>query len=357
LPSTYSIRTIADNEKIPLSAELNDIVQYYQNLFLHLGGRGLALGGQAYGFGASISFGQGAKGIHKDYNTRLLLEKVVMLCRKELNVEGIFVLVNNLDILSKQHIISLINPARDELFDIPGMYWILVGQEGLGNLIESECERVADYVSGSEIKIKPLEREELREVVDTRANNLRVRNGAESPLDIEDIKLFHDMSLKELRGTFRICGEVVKKVISGNPSLKKIPRDLALRAFVDYSVEKARDLALTENNVRILSALYEKQKCRPKDFESFGYKSSAGFISALQSLVKKKLLTVEEKGQARIYSLTGMTLIAGISGALGKDIQDSATGILYESIEEQRMKELRELEQLQLFVEDDDLVE
>jgi len=351
---THSIRTYADERRITLIDEIKEIVDFFQNLFIRTGGGGITLGGEAYGFGGSISFSGESKAAGQLFNTKEIFKKLIYYVREEMNFEGIFVLINNLDILSKNKIVGLINSARDELFDIEHIYWILVGQEGLNSLIESECERVADYLSGTETKIKPLDSEDLIKIVQKREENLRIRADAICPLNFEEINTFHDLSLKELRGTFRICGEVVKRVISKNPALKQIPREEAISAFFDYANERAKDLNLTEHNVRILTAVYKKQEVRPKDYAEFGYQSSAGFISALQSLVKKRLLVVEEKGKARIYTLTGMTIIAGITGALGPEIQDVARSLLQDVLKQNHGERFRPEQLSLIFIQDED---
>jgi hypothetical protein len=318
---THSVRAFTDENRIELKDEIKDIVEYFQNISIKTGTGGKSLGGQIAGFGLSISGGGSSKTITDLHGTRRFVESLVDYCRTDLNFEGFFVLVNNLDILSKRHIVSLINEGRDTLFDISGVYWILIGQEGLGSLIETEVERVADYLSGTELKITPLGEDKLREIMRIRTEGLRVRPGAICPIEDTALIIFHRMSLSELRSTFRICGEVVTRVISKEPDLKRISLPKAMDAFAAYANERAKALELTDNNKGILSDVYNRKSCRPKDYREFGYNSSAGFISALQSLVKKKLLSVEEKGNARIYHPTGMTMIAGITGALGADIK------------------------------------
>lgn len=318
---TDTIRSLSEKKGLELIGEIEDIVNFYQGIKIKTGSGGKSVGGQVAGFGLSLSGGGSSMSLTEMHGKRRFLESLVGFCKEELKTEGVFVLVNNLDIMSKKQIIDLMNQSRDVLFDLSGMYWILIGQEGLGSLIESEVDRVADYLSGTESKIQPLDAKTLIDIIRVRTNYLKSKDDAKCPLPDEAMVVFHSMSLSELRATFRICGEVVKRVLSKDWSVRHISLDQSISAFVDYAHERARSLELTENNIRILSAVYQKSTCRPKDFKEFGYSSSAGFISALQALVKKQLLSVEEKGKARIYYPTGMTMIAGLTGALGAAIE------------------------------------
>lgn len=355
---TNSVQKVASENRISLDGEVKEIVEYFQSISVKTGTGVKSLGGQILGVGGSLTFGGSTKTFTDLYGTRHFIEILIDFCKQQLNVEGIFVMVNNLDILSKKHVVSLVNEARDTLFDIIGIYWILIGQEGLGSLIETEVDRVADYLSGTESRIKPLGEEKLIEIIEIRTNELKMRKDAICPLENRAMSIFHQMSLSELRSTFRICGEVVKRVITKEQGLKHISLSKSIDAFVDYANERAKSLELTENNIRILSAVYSKRRCRPKDFKDFGYNSSAGFISALQSLVKKQLLSVEEKGKARIYYPTGMTIIAGITGALGSDIQKIAEAQFEEAKSGSRVLEPEKEERAQLkleFSEEEDL--
>ncbi len=353
---TWSIKAVAREDE--LTGEIKEIVDFFQSVKVSVGTESSSAGLQFAGFGLNLGSAGSSQTYTDLHNARNIIGRLIDFCKTKLNVEGVFVLVNNLDILSKRKIISLFNEARDILFDIQGIYWILIGREGLGSVIETEVDRVADYLSGTESKISPLGEDTLVEIVRVRTEHLKFNKGAVCPLSEVSMKSFHHMSLSELRSTFRICSEVTRRVISEKSSLKIIPNDDAFSAFMQYGLERAKALELTENNVRILSAVLKKTDCRPKDFKNFGYESSAGFISALQSLVKKQLLSAEEIGKARIYSPTGMTFIAGMTGALGTEIQKVAREMLEDSIAEKKVTTQKGKEQgqyqLQLNLSDDE---
>jgi len=71
-------------------------------------------------------------------------------------------------------------------------------------------DRVADYLSGTESRIKPLGDDKLIEISHIRTDRLKVRADAVCPLEERAMTIFHTMALRELRSTFRICGKLRK---------------------------------------------------------------------------------------------------------------------------------------------------
>lgn len=304
--------------------EVKEILAVFLDLMIKTGGEGTSGGASVLGFGADFGRTAETKAQNVFRNARSHLCKLVEIAQREFGFGGVFVLVNNLDILSKEKLISFFNTARDEVFDIPGIYWTVIGRKGLGSVIETEVSRVADYLSGTELYVAPLAFSQTKLIVDLRVETFRMKPAIPCPLIDQSIEVIHQFSMQEIRETLKTCGEVVKSVISVDPSRVVIPHQIAMGAFVQFAHDRAKDLDLTESAVKVLKAVYEKRSCRPKDFALFGYKTTQAFSSALKGLVKKRLLSVEERGIATIYKMTGMTLFAAITGALGDDIQDFA---------------------------------
>lgn len=304
--------------------EVRKILSYFQELSFTTSEGGFSVSAGAFGFGAGVGATAKSEAQNVIRNARLHLEKLVDIAKRDFGFSGVFVLVNNVDILSKERLLSFFNVARDELFDVPGIYWTFIGREGLGSIIETEVDRVADYLSGTESHIPPLDFVKTREIIEVRVQSFRLKDSIKCPLSDNTISTIYYLSLQELRETLKICGEIVKRVMIGSSFHDVIPRELAMFHFMKYAHDRAKDLDLTESAGRILKAVYEKESCRPKDFQKFGYKTPQAFITALKGLVKKRLLSVEEKGRARIYRMTGMTVLAAITGAFGDEIQKVA---------------------------------
>jgi hemoglobin-like flavoprotein len=110
---------------------------------------------------------------------------------------------------------------------------------------------------------------------------------------------------------------------------------------------------LSEPQIKILTTVFEKKSCRPKDYQHFNYKTPQAFIAALKGLVLKRLLTVEERGRARIYRMTGLTVLAAIKGALGDELMNVGVELL-KAWTQERKELASEFEQAQLEIELDD---
>jgi len=310
-------------KRIEPPSEVQKILSYFLELSIGTGGSGLSIGASALGTGLQYGKTKQSEIPNPIRNARVHLKKLVELAKNKLGFQGVFVIVNNLDILSKNKLIEFVNTARDELFDIPGIYWTLIGRKGIGSVIETEADRVADYLSGIESYIGALDFKKTMQIINKRVETYRESKNIKCPLTDDTIQSIYFLSVQELRETLRICGEITKTVLLINPSYDVIPNDIAMKAFVRYAHDRAKDIELSESKIRVLKSVFERESCRPKDFEKFGYDTVQGFIAALKGLVGKRLLSVEERGTARIYSITGMTMIAALTGALGNEIQDA----------------------------------
>lgn len=332
--------------------EIKEFLSNFLDLAVNTGGAGWNAGANVGLVGLSVGGAQRTKAQNIIRNAKIHLRRLVEIAKVEFDFQGVFVIVNNLDILSKEKLISFLNMARDEVFDITGIYWTLIGRKGIGSIIETESDRVADYLSGTELFIGPMDFSNTKKVIDIRVEEFRQSNKVKCPLSDDSIYIFHRMSLQEIRETLKICGEIVKRVIMINPSLIVIPDEIAIESFIQYANERAKDIDLSEAAIKTLNAVFDQESCRPKDYAKFGYRNAPAFISTLKGLVGKRLLSVEERGRARIYRMTGMTMIAALSGMLGNDIYKSAHDKLRELPRKNVEKDQFKIAQMELDLEE-----
>jgi hypothetical protein len=307
------------------SKELSQIIQFLVDVKIIQSGAGFQLGASILGTGGNIGFNTGVT-VKNDPMTLLpVIKNLVQIIKSELGFDGIHAIMNNLELLSKTKIVTIFSELRDILFNIPDIYWVCIGHEGLTSIIETEIPRVADYLSGTESKIDVMEIGQVLKVISKRVQVLQKTPSAVNPVSDEMVGIVHFLSLMELRNTFKICSEIVKKAYIANEKITSINNEDAIKYLTQFSHERAKDIDLNPRQVSIIQALFQTKSCRPRDYATFGYEYSSGFISALQGMVKKQLLQVEQKGKARIYYATGMTMLAGLTGALGPDIQKIAS--------------------------------
>lgn len=310
----------SNNKQIP------DVVQDFLDLFLNVKRN---TGGSGIGVSTPILGVDSGKGTF-DWNNQLELTGRFHLARlldsvRELGYGGVSILLNNLDILDRDSLISFMNFSRDELFDLPGFYWTLIGRRGIQSVIDTRAPRVGDYISGSELVLEPFGYDELNDILNRRVEVFRIDGNAKVPLDARSIMSFHGLSMRDSRLTFRICSEILKRALLANPNIRFVEHSEAMLRFGDYARERARELALTAGNRKLLGKLFTSpdSQWRIEDHQVFDYKSVSGFKAALRSLQDKRLLLGLERRDGTIYSLTGEALIAGISGDFGSSIQST----------------------------------
>lgn len=333
-----------------IHGKINDLVKYFTSLSLSTGGTQFQVNAQLAGNGGGIGIGFPGKQYKDIITWRPKLEELVTYIKNELSYKGVFIVINNLEIASKEKLNEVLNPLRDLLFDIKGLYFVLIGYSGITTTIISEIPRLKDYLSGTETIIYPMNIETMLTVIDKRVQKYKTVTASKCPLSSDAIEVFHYMSLQEARTTMKICSEVIKKAFIKKGSANSISYDEAIAAFFDYCGDEAKQIELTENNKRILENLFQNKMVRPKDFQQFGYTTRAGFHSALKALTKKGLLQIKNGGgKARYYQPTGMTMVAGITGALGQDIQAITNDLLKKKEKAQRAIRPRKLEEPQQY--------
>jgi len=345
-----SIAIHCRSNSIELHTDVKKLLTYFTELEINSGGGGISIGATVAGTGAQLGKSNGIRTQNVIKNARHHLKRLVEIVLNDFKLKGIAILVNNLDILLKDKLVQFFNEARDELFDLEGLYWTFIGRKGLGSIVETEAQRVADYLSGTDLFLEPLDIVEIRKMIQVRVEGFRNKSSLKCPLPDEMINAIYFLSMQEARETLKICGEIVRRVMTVDPSNTIIPYNIASSTLVNYIYDRSKEIELTEAKVRVLTAVYENHSCRPKDYQAYGYSSSQGFISALKGLVNKRLLSVEVRGQARIYKMTGMTLIAAITGALGNEIKKAAIKKLEDSFTSDII-ESREFTDAQLMLE------
>jgi len=74
-----------------------------------------------------------------------------------LGFQASIVALDNLENYSDEQMASMLISFRDTLFSTPNVWWVLIGQSGLGSLIQSLDPRVFERTTGSGIEVKPIQ--------------------------------------------------------------------------------------------------------------------------------------------------------------------------------------------------------
>ncbi len=259
------------------------------------------------------------------------------------------VALDNLENLSDDQLGSMLISFRDTLFSIPNVWWILIGQSGLGSLIQSLDPRVFERTTGSGIEIRPIEIDELHQAIAIRVSKFHRSRSGKSPLTEQTHKRLYEASFGEMRFVFKysnsICAKFVEMIRSrvlstptikaqqSKPEFKKafekalnvaigqmlvdsqITHQHAasyLRAIVESEL---KGFSLKPKELQVLEAIGKAGQARASDFKKFQARSMQDFSSNyLTKLHGQNLLTRKQEGRAVNYQLRG---IARLSHAFG----------------------------------------
>lgn len=261
--------------------------------------------------------------------------------------------LDNLENLSDSELGAMLISFRVTLFSTPNVWWVLIGQSGLGSLIQSLDPRVFERTTGSGIEIKPIELDELDQAIALRVAKFHKSKGGKSPLSQETHRSLFEASYGEMRFVFKysnsICAKFVEKTRSSvlaSPAMSGLQSKPDFKAQFDRALNSAignimigsqisQDLAIGHLRQIVegeLAGLFLKQKeksvlneigkagqASASDFKSFGLKSMQDFSSNyLSKLYNQNLLVRRQKGRTVNYHLRGIAQLSYTFGLLYK---------------------------------------
>lgn len=291
-----------------------------------------------------------------DASFESISDAIAAVTAEAVNVLGFtstVIALDNLENLSDLELGAMLISFRDTLFSTPNVWWVLIGQSGLGSLIQSLDPRVFERTTGSGIEIKPIELDELDQAIALRVAKFHKSKGGKSPLSQETHRSLFEASYGEMRFVFKysnsICAKFVEKTRSNvltDPALAglqskpdfKIRFDRALNtaignlmigsqispilatSYLREIVEgELAGLFLKQKEKSVLNAIGKASQASASDFKAFGLKSIQDFSSNyLSKLYNQNLLVRRQKGRAVNYHLRGIAQLSYTFGLLEK---------------------------------------
>lgn len=259
--------------------------------------------------------------------------------------------LDNIENLDEKTLGNILISFRDTLFSVPNLWWVLVGQSGLGSLIQSLDPRVFERTAGSGIEIKPIELEEMHEAISLRVKKFhRSRNGA-APLSKKMHEKLYTASFGEMRFVFKysnsICTKHVEttrnevlnsdefKKMQSNPGFKdeftKVLNEVIAHHMINSHIpdltadghlrriveSELSGYQLKNKEKEVLRIIGERGKARASDWKDFSLKSMQDFSSNyLSKLYHQNLLVRKQEGRAVNYRLRGIAHLAESCGLL-----------------------------------------
>lgn len=268
-----------------------------------------------------------------------------------LRFQSAVIALDNLENLSDEQLGSMLISFRDTLFSIPNVWWILIGQSGLGSLIQSLDPRVFERTTGSGIEIRPIEIGELHEAIAVRVSKFHNSKGGKSPLTEETHKRLYEASFGEMRFVLKYSNSICAKFVEGVrhnvlklPAIKTVQHkpefkkrfDSAINAsigemLINKQLEHSRaasylrniveselkGLYLNAKEMTVLEAIGKTGQARASEFKNFAVRSMQDFSSNyLTKLHRQKLLTRKQEGRTVTYRLRGIAQLSHSFGLL-----------------------------------------
>ena len=208
------------------------------------------------------------------------------------------------------------NQLRDYLFNIKGLWTIIIGQPGLYSSLYQQATRVAEVISGQETRLDPLSEADVISVLRLRQKIHSKNSRKPSPLPIEKsfIQEVYRHSDGEIRTVFKACDDITRAMFRKNPNVKSIPAPVG-KILLKGILEQQLSLENMKSKDReIIREIFKKGSLRPKDYTSLKLKSAVDFTNKARSLISKNFLKKEVKGNTAKYKATGVIHLANYSG-------------------------------------------
>ena len=244
------------------------------------------------------------------------LEMLAISCRG-LGFRGLLIAIDNIEMIDSGDIVSLLNKYRDTLFSIRGIWWVLIGQRGLYDLIQAEAPRVSQKIKGTETTLEGLSWSDFHLAVEARKDAFKTRPDAMAPIGDNLLRMLFDASAGEIRYVFQMADSIVTDAIAEDPSLTSIPPDFANQLMKSSVMSQITRASLSSQRRRVLHKICTEGPARPKDYKEYGFKNAPHFIQGtLQPLQEAGLVSRSTQGNAALYAPRSLARLADSFGFL-----------------------------------------
>jgi energy-coupling factor transporter ATP-binding protein EcfA2 len=313
----FSIRSWQENRKESLPSELEKTFAWVSSV---VPTSSFSLGASAMGFGMSGSQGVSYRS-GSDISSEALCEEIrrlISVVKLKLNMDGVFVCFNNLEIVSEEKSSEILNQLRDYLFEIEGLWTVLIGYPGMYSVLSQGTLRVSEYVSGQETLLAPLSTGDVWKILEKRAEayfakelNARI----EMPIPQDFVFRVCENSGGEIRAVLKACSDVVKQAMKLNPNLRILTTQTALEILTSTLSSQIGFDALSKKQREIVHVLTETPEgVPPSNYKEFKLKSGVEFRNEMRMLVKRGFVRKTNLRSFEKYEATGQVLLAKYLG-------------------------------------------
>lgn len=254
-----------------------------------------------------------------DFPTNVLedmIKQTVEIVIKNFKVKGIFLNINNIDILEEKKTCDLFNQLRDYLFNIKGLWCVVIGPPGLYSSLSQQAARVAEVVSGQETLLNPLSEEDVITILNIRRKMYSRNPRRPAPLPIEDdfVREIYKHSEGEIRQVLNACDKTLRSGFKENPHIRSIPKLSGKRLLRSVLEEQLSLHSLKPKTREIIQKIMEKGSFRPKEYRDLKLKSAVDFTNRAKPLLERSFLKKEVRGNTANYKVAGIIQLAKYAG-------------------------------------------
>ncbi len=312
----FSIRQYASEKNISkkIPKKIKDLIQWVSEAV------SITYSGQINiaGVGGGVSRSKQYKNI-SDLPTNVLeesIKQVVTLAMDFFKVQGIFLNINNVDVLEEKKFCEIFNQLRDYLFNIKGLWCVIIGQPGLYSSLFQQAARVTEIMSGSATLLDPLSEEDVIAVLKLRRKIYSQNPRKLSPLPVEEelIREIYKNSEGEIRQVLKACDDIMKAAFKENPNINLIKKQSGKMLLKDILEQQLSLHDLRAKDRQIIQEILKRGSFRPRDYKILKMKSAVDFTNRAKPLLKKIYLKKEVRGNTANYKAAGVIHLARYAG-------------------------------------------
>jgi hypothetical protein len=180
-----------------------------------------------------------------------VLESIAVEARRELEVDGTTVCLENAETIPIDDVTRLLMTLRDTLFVSKAVWWILIGQSDLYGQIQSRDTRVSQRLRGRGVELGPLDAAGFHDVIERRVKFYRKKDEALSPLS----EAIHARLFEAGRGEVRFALDAAETLMTTLVTKIRSDASRSLRGnvvnprFLKETLQKALRAILIEERI------------------------------------------------------------------------------------------------------------
>ena len=218
---------------------------------------------------------------------------------------GLLIQLNNLDVNvthSENDLMALFNSMRD-YFQVPGLSWLLVGDNGLRSFIARRVDRLDDIIS-EKVTIHPLDKVCYHQLIQKRLQYYSLKKKtATFPLDDVTFDYLYEVAEGRLRYIFGLIQAMMHRLHLGK-LVQQVSFNLAKDTIVALAKERLAKHDLSKTEQVVIDYLVKKQFAGAAEVAKETGKNRTLISKSLNKLLDEKIVYVNVKGAKRIYNLS-----------------------------------------------------